>query len=147
MTPQRVKLLLNLYPPFLGAGVKIVSISDDWKNTTVTMPLRWYNRNAVGTQFGGSLYSMVDPHLMLMMMGILGENYLVWDKSATIEFLRPGKGRVTSHLEISDLKLEQIQSELGGKKKVTPSFEVAVMDGSGKKVAQVMKQLYIRRKH
>lgn len=147
MTPQRVKLLLNLYPPFLGAGVKIVSISDDWKKTTVTMPLRWYNRNAVGTQFGGSLYSMVDPHLMLMMMGILGENYLVWDKSATIEFLRPGKGRVTSHLEISDLKLEQIQSELGGKKKVTPSFEVAVMDGSGKKVAQVMKQLYIRRKH
>ncbi len=72
-TPRRLKLVLRLYPPYLGAGVNVTRIDPDWHELHVSMKLRWYNRNAVGTHFGGSLYSMVDPHLMLLLMGLLGD--------------------------------------------------------------------------
>ncbi len=112
----------------------------------VSMPLRWYNRNAVRTHFGGSLYSMVDPHLMLMLMGILGRDYIVWDKAAHIEFVRPGKGRVSARLEISNEKLDEIKVILENKRKVTPTFHVEVLDSDAKIVAKIKKTLYIRKK-
>ena len=86
-TPKQLKRILNLYPPYLGAGVRVTYIREDWKELHVSMSLRWFNRNAVGTHFGGSLYSMVDPHLMLLLMQLLGKEYLVWDKAANIEFV------------------------------------------------------------
>lgn len=76
------RLLSNFYGPYLGAGVRIRYISPDWKEIRVSMKLHCYNRNAVGTHFGGRLYSMVDPHLMLMLMQLLGEDYVIWDKAA-----------------------------------------------------------------
>lgn len=147
MSPRLMRFILNIYPPYLGAGVKVHKIAENWKYTEVSMPLRWYNRNAVRTHFGGSLYSMVDPHLMLMLMGILGENYIVWDKAAQIEFLRPGQGRVSARLEISDDKLNEILTTLESKRKVTPTFFVEVVDNKAKTIAKIMKTLYVRKKH
>ena len=41
------------------------------------MPLRFYKCNYVGTHFGGSLYSTCDPFYMLMLINILGPDYIV----------------------------------------------------------------------
>ncbi|MCX4198124.1 DUF4442 domain-containing protein [Methylobacterium organophilum] len=73
---------MNFYPPYIGAGVRVRHISADMRLVQVKMVLRWYNRNYVGTQFGGSLYSMVDPFFVLMLMENLGRDYIVWDKAA-----------------------------------------------------------------
>lgn len=56
-----LRWLMNFYPPYLGAGIRVRHISDDFRQAQVRMGLRWYNRNYVGTQFGGSLYSMTEP--------------------------------------------------------------------------------------
>lgn len=147
ISPQLLRFILNIYPPYLGAGVHVDRISQDWKEIDVSMKLRWYNRNAVKTHFGGSLYSMVDPHLMLMLMQILGREYIVWDKAASIEFRRPGQGRVRAALRITGQVLEDIQKELEIRKKVLPQFKVDIVDDFGKTVASVQKTLYIRRKN
>lgn len=146
ISPRLLKFILNIYPPYLGAGVRVNYIAKDWKETHVSMKLRWYNRNAVGTHFGGSLYSMVDPHLMLMLMQLLGEEYIVWDKSAEIDFRRPGRGRVYAEMKITDDDLNTIYKSLKNKSKVLKEFEVAVVDEAGKAVARVRKILYIRLK-
>ena len=65
---------MNFYPPYIGAGVRVRHISADMRLVQVKMVLRWYNRNYVGTQFGGSLYSMVDPFFVLMLMEIKQED-------------------------------------------------------------------------
>jgi len=52
---------INLWPPFLGAGIRIQRIAPDMKAIDVEMKLRWWNANYVGTQFGGSLFAMTDP--------------------------------------------------------------------------------------
>ena len=56
----------------------------------VHMPLRFWNKNYVGTHFGGSLYTMCDPFFMLILVNNLGSGYIVWDKAATIRFKKPG---------------------------------------------------------
>ncbi len=146
LSPKAFKFVLNLYGPYFGAGVKIRHISPDWKEVRVSMKLRWYNRNAVGTHFGGSLYSMVDPHLMLMLMRLLGRDYIVWDKSAEIEFIAPGKGEVSAIITISNEELDEIRAKAEDGKAHLPEFNLQVLDSQGELVAKVKKILYVRKK-
>lgn len=145
-TPWRMKFLLNVYPPYLGAGVRVHHVDPRWRELRVSMKLRWYNRNAVGTQFGGSLYSMVDPHLMLLLMQVLGDDYVVWDKSATIDFVRPGRGTVHATLGLKDEVVEEIRSATAGGRPHEPEFLVYIKNDADELVARVKKTLYVRRK-
>jgi hypothetical protein len=110
------------------------------------MGLNWYNRNFVGTQFGGSLYSMVDPMYMLLLMPLLGGDYVVWDKAEHIDFVSPGKGPVFAEFTITDALLDQIRAQTAGGEKVLPELTVEVRDGEGTLVATVHKTLYVRLK-
>lgn len=143
-TPRRLQWLLNLYPPYLGAGVRVTHIDPQWRELRVSMRLRWRNRNAVGTHFGGSLYSMVDPHLMLMFMQRLGSEYVVWDKSAGIEFKKPGRGTVRAVIRISEADVEEIRRATAAGESHCPTYEVAILDEQGDVVARVTKTLYVR---
>jgi acyl-coenzyme A thioesterase PaaI-like protein len=145
-TPKRLKRLLNLYPPYLGAGIKTTYISEDWKELHVSMSLHWFNRNAVGTHFGGSLYSMVDPHLMLSLMQLLGNEYLVWDKSASIEFVKASKKKVTAVIKISNEDLKVIRQKTDNGEKFFSNFIVEIRDEDGDIVAKVKKTIYVRKK-
>ena len=91
---RHIRRLVNYWPPFLGAGIRVTRWDEDWRAIDVALPLHRWNANFVGTHYGGSLYSMVDPFYMLMLIENLGPDYVVWDKSANIRFRRPGKGRV-----------------------------------------------------
>ena len=110
------------------------------------MPLRFYNRNYVGTHFGGSLYSMVDPFYMLMLINILGPDYIVWDKAATIRFKKPGKGLMKASFHLSEEQIEEIRKAADTQPKVEPQFQVLVKDAEGNVVAEIDKLLYVRKK-
>ncbi len=146
---RRARLLrfgLNVYPPYLGAGIRVQRVSPDCRHARVKMALRWYNRNFVGTQFGGSLYSMVDPFYMLLLMPLLGDDYIVWDKAASIDFVSPGKGPVYADFRIDDALLAEIRDKTAGGEKYLPQLHVEIRDGDGTLVATVHKTLYIRLK-
>lgn len=108
----------------------------------VEMKLRWWNRNYVGTQFGGSLYLMCDPWFMIILMELLGSDYLVWDQSASIKFKRPGRTKVTARFEISLAELEQVKREIESEGVSRPTFLVDIIDEEGKVVAEVEKGLW-----
>ena len=146
LTPNRLRHLLNFFPPYLGAGVKIESISEDWRELHVSMKLRWYNRNIVGTHFGGSLFSMIDPHFMLMLMPLLGKEYWVWDKSANIEFIKASKQKVTAIFNISDDELEDIRLNTSQGEKYLPTFTVEIRDENNDLVAKATKTIYVKKK-
>jgi acyl-coenzyme A thioesterase PaaI-like protein len=146
VSPKMMKFLLNIYPPYLGAGIKIEYIKDNWKELKVSMVLRWYNRNAVGTHFGGSLYSMTDPHIMLLLMNILGKDYIIWDKSAEIDFIKATKQKVFCTISISDEIIEEIKQQTEKNAKFLPEFMLDIVDSEGNLIAKVKKVLYIRRK-
>ena len=145
-SPKLFKRIINLYPPYLGAGIKVERISGDWKELHVSMALRWYNRNAVGTHFGGSLYSMVDPHLMLLLIQLLGKEYLVWDKSASIDFVKASKKKVKSVIKVSDEDLEEIRRNTEKGDKYFSKFYIEIRDEGDDLVANVEKVIYVRKK-
>ena len=143
---RHMRSLMNLWLPFLGAGIRVTRLQDDWKAIDVEMKLRFWNSNFVGTHYGGSLYSMTDPFYMLMLIENLGRNYIVWDKSATIRFRKPGKGRVMASFRLSDETIAHIRQQLETEEKVQPTFKVEVRDEANAVVAEVEKVLHVRKK-
>ena len=141
-----MRILMCFYPPYIGAGVRVRHISDDFRDVQVSMGLGWYNRNYVGTQFGGSLYAMVDPFYMLLLIEQLGRDYIVWDKAASIDFISPGKGPVYAEFHVDDALLQEIRQQAATGKKCLPRLQVDIRDGAGELVARVDKTLYVRLK-
>lgn len=135
---------INLYPPYLGAGVRMRSFNDDFTRFEVELRSRWYNRNLYGTHFGGSLYSMSDPFYLFIVVLNLGPDYIVWDKSASIQFLQPAKGTISGVFEIGQERLETIRAEVDSLGKNTYHFETDLTNESGEPVARVAKEVYVR---
>lgn len=137
--------LLSWYPPYWGTGIR-VRVAADYSAAEVRMALRFYNRNYFGTHFGGSLYAMVDPIYVLLLANRLGPRYAVWDRAATIEFLRPGRSTVSARFEVGQDRLEQVLAATAGGAKYSPVWPVDIVDTEGQVVARVEKTLYIRSK-
>jgi len=143
---RHMRLFLNLWPPFLGAGIRVTRLTPDWREVDVEMKLRRWNSNYVGTHYGGSLYSMADPFFMVMLIENLGSRYIVWDKSASIRFRKPGKGTVRAAFRLSGEQVEEIKQALEAQPKIERTFAVEVRDECGNVIAEVEKLLHIRRK-
>jgi len=143
---RNLRRLLNCWPPFLFTGIRVRAIADDFRYARVELGLHWYNRNYVGTQFGGSLFAMTDPFWMLLAMNALGPDYIVWDQAAAIEFLAPGRGKVSAEFRLDDAALQEIRDAALNGEKYLRWFEVEVRAADGTVVARVRKQLYVRRK-
>ena len=146
MKARHLRFGMNLWPPFLGAGIRVRHIAEDWSEAIVELRQGLMNRNYVGTHYGGSLFSMTDPFYALMLMHRLGPRYLVWDQAASIEFLAPGRGTVRAVFALSGERVEAIRADAAAGEKVLPDFDVEIRDSGGELVARVHKTLYVRLK-
>ena len=143
---HRLFRLLGFYPPYLGAGVRVSDVSPDLRSFTIEMPLTRWNRNYVGTHFGGSLYALADPWFMLILIEHLGKGYVVWDKAASIRFVRPGRGKVRARFEIPAERIAAIRAEADAAGRAEPVFEAVIADEQGEIVAIVEKRVSVRTK-
>jgi acyl-coenzyme A thioesterase PaaI-like protein len=141
---RRFYKYLSFYPPYIGAGIQVAYKPPDF---AVRMKQTWFNSNAVGTHFGGSLYTMCDPFFMLILMERLGRDYIIWDKAATIRFVKPGRGTVHADFHIPPETIADIQRRADQGEKVEPELTVDVLDENDQVVAHVEKCLYVRRKN
>lgn len=137
---------MSLYPPLLGAGIRVKKVSRDFREVVVELRGNRTNGNAFGTHFGGSLYAMVDPFYVLMFVANLGRNYVIWDVAAKIDFERPGRGTVTARFALTQDDIDRAVTATAQGAKYTPVYVVEVMDGRGERVARIEKTLYIRAK-
>lgn len=143
---RQIELVLRFYPPFLGAGIWVQRIADDFLSVSVRMRLRFWNKTGVGSHFGGSLYAMCDPFFMLILMKTLGADYLVWDKAATIRFKKPGRGTVSATFSIPRERVDEIRAEADLHGRSEPQFQVLVKDVDDNVIAEVDKFLLVRKK-
>lgn len=137
---------INFYAPYLGAGIRLKDVDKYYRKFEVEMPLTSWNKNIKGVHFGGSLYSMCDPFFMWILMENLGKDYIVWDKAAQIQFLKPGTGTVHATFEIEEEIIGSIRSELEVLIKKDYVFEAFILDSNNDKVAKVTKTVYVRKK-
>ncbi|MFS8101191.1 DUF4442 domain-containing protein [Lentzea alba] len=146
MKASRLRFGMNLWPPFLFAGIRVQEISPDYRYARVKMRLRPWNRNVFGTHFGGSLFAMTDPFWVLLLFNQLKGEHVVWDQAGEIEFVAPGRGTVFAEFRLTDEHVEQVLSETSDGEKALIWFTTDVVGQDGTVIAKVKKQVYARRK-
>lgn len=142
----RQRFMFNCFPCFAATGAKVTYIAADYREVRVTLALNWLTRNYVGTIFGGSMFAATDPLYMIMLIKILGKDFIVWDKGASIKFLKPGKTRLHANFRISDADLQAIEETMATAHKMERTFNVSLVDDEGTPHATVDRLIYIRRK-
>ncbi len=138
--------MFNFFPAYRGTGGRIVYIADDFSEVRVKLPLNWRTRNYVGTIYGGSIYASVDPIYMLMLIHILGPEYIVWDKAAKIRFRKPGKDTLYVDFKLSQQEINEIKLLAEDAKSVDRIYDLELKDKNGVVHAQIEKTLYIAKK-
>jgi acyl-coenzyme A thioesterase PaaI-like protein len=138
--------MLSLYPPLLGAGIRVRRLAGDPPGYETRLRLHFWNRNYYGAHFGGAIYTMCDPFYVLILAAELGSGYAVWDKTATIRFRRPGRGTLNARFELSRTKVELIRVAADAGERLEPVFLIEVRNDRGEVVAEVEKVLSVRRR-
>lgn len=146
VSPKVFRLGVSLWPPYLGAGIRCTFMREDWREARVQMKLRWYNRNFVGTHFGGSLYSMTDAFYAVMLLNVLNSEYWVWDQKSSIEYLKPGTSHVHTSFKIDDDLIARIRAGTDGGEKYLEDIVTDIIDEQDEVIARVTRTLYVRKK-
>ncbi len=133
----------NFFPAYRRTGGRVVFLSDDWREIHIALGLNWTTKNYVGTVFGGSIYGALDPIYMLQLINLLGKAYIVWDKAATVRFLKPIKQKVYARFLITDELLAHIKQQVAEAHRCTVDLPVRFEDAAGTVYAEVTKTLYI----
>jgi acyl-coenzyme A thioesterase PaaI-like protein len=137
---------IGWWPPLFGTGIRVTRLDKDMRAIDVEMPLRPWNRNYMGVQFGGSLFAMTDPFYMIMLATNLGKDYVVWDKAASIRYKKPGMGRVRAEFRLTEASLAEIRVALEVEGRHDARFVVEVKDDGGGVVAEVERVIYCAKK-
>jgi hypothetical protein len=140
------RLGFNFFPAYRGTGARIIYIADDWQEVRIKLPLNWRTRNYVGTIYGGSMYGAIDPIYMVMLIKILGKEYVVWDKAASIRFRKPGTRTLLAKFVLTDEEISAVKDSLSSAPSIERIYLVELVDAEGVVHASVDKTVYIRRK-
>jgi hypothetical protein len=132
------------FPCYRGCGGLVTYIASDWKEIHVEVGLNLLTNNYVGTIFGGSMFGATDPIFMLMLIRLLGPEYTVWDKAATIRYKRPGRGKLTARFIVTDEQVQEIVDALKEQPKIDRTFQTTLTDGQGVVHAEIERVLNIR---
>jgi acyl-coenzyme A thioesterase PaaI-like protein len=143
---RRLRLVMNLWPPFLFSGIRVTRLDADFRAATVELRQHWWNRNYVGVHFGGSLYAMTDPFFMLLLIENLGPTYIVWDKAATVRYRKPGRGTVRAEFRLTPEQIEAVRERLETALSAEPVFTVQITNAAGELVAEVEKTVHCKKK-
>ena len=140
------KFLFNISPMYRRTGGRLLEVSEDLKCVRLKLPLNYRTKNYVGTIYGGHMYSCVDGIYMVQLINILGKNFVVWDKSASIRFRRPGNKTLFAEFNITDQLLEKIRREIDQHQEKDFTLHVNLTDKEGVIYAEVEKLIYIASK-
>ncbi len=136
----------NLFPAYRGTGGRVTYISEDWRDVSVKIPLSWRTRNYVGTIYGGSIYGAVDPIYMLMLIRILGPEYVIWDKAAAIRFKKPGKSTLYADFALSTAEIEEIKRLAETERSIDRVYNLELKDKNSVVHAFIEKTIYISKR-
>src|SRR5437773_3496184 len=141
-----MRWIFNFFPAYRGSGGRVTYISADFHEARIRLPLSWRTRNLVGTIYGGSIYAAVDPFYMILLIKLLGPQYVVWDKAAEIRFRKPGRGTLFATVRIEEEELAAIREATAGGEAIDRTYQLDLVDRDGTPYATVRKIVYVRRK-
>lgn len=140
------RIIMNMMPVFRSTGGKALYIANDFSEFRLKLPLNFYTKNEVGTLHGGHIYGFVDGIYMYQLMKLLGKDYVVWDKSATIIFLRPATKTLYATFNIAPDFVLQVKKDIAEHQTKDYLLHLPLKDINGKVYAKVDCTLYVASK-
>ena len=105
-----MKLGINFFPVYRRMGGRVTYISRDLREVHIKIPLNIFTRNYVRTIYGGCMFGAADGIHMLMFLKLLGPDYIVWDKAASIQFKKPGTETLYGKFIVSQDSVDEIKT-------------------------------------
>ena len=133
----------NWSPMYRRSTARIIYVSDDLMTIRIRLPWNYKNKNYVNSIFGGSMFSAVDPIPMTQLMNLIGSDYVVWDKSAQINFRKPAKTTLFADFEFTSEELETIKKDVASKNEIEILKTTQLMDNKGATYCTVVKTIYV----
>jgi hypothetical protein len=140
------RFVVNVMPCIRGGGGKVMHISEDFMHLRVKLALTWRTRNIMGTIYGGSMYASTDPFYMLMLMRILGKDYVVWDKGCSFRFKRPAKETIYADFVITPQMLNDLRTQVESQGETTVTWPLQYKSKDGTVYVEFEKMLYVAKK-
>jgi hypothetical protein len=137
------KYFFNISPLYNRTTGNIKYVSEDIYKIIVEIPLSYKNRNYSGTMFGGSVLSATDPIYMLQLIHILGNNYIVWDKSSYIDYIKPINEKAIAVFEFHKDEIEKIKESVKKDNEIIISKNLNITNTKGQIFCYLEKKIYI----
>jgi hypothetical protein len=136
----------NFFPTYRSTGAWITYIADDYHEIRIRLPLGWRTKNYVGTMFGGSMFASGDGVFMVMLIKVLGRDYIIWDKAATVRFRKPARTTLYGRFLLSPEEIDGIRAGTAGGERVERTHRVELTDRDGTVHAEIDWLIHIRRR-
>lgn len=136
---------VNLFPAYWCSGGRLSYIAADFREIHVSLPLSLRTRNLVGTIFGGSMFTATDPIYMIMLIRLLGPEYVVWDRGASIRFLKPGRGTLHAQFLVPEDETDSIREALKTQRSVNRLYTIELASEDGTVHAVIERTVYVRK--
>lgn len=137
---------LNWYPMYWCTQGQVLFIKHNWQHAVIRLRLSFWTKNYVGTIFGGSMFSALDPFHMVLLIKCLGNDYIVWDKAGSIQFKKPGRGILKAEVTYDDHELEIIRQETNKNGRYEFLKSTNWVDEEGQIVSTFQKTIFVSTK-
>ena len=142
-----LKFGLNYSPMYRRSTGRILYMSKDMRTSKIKIVISWKNRNYMNSVYGGSMFSAIDPVPMMQLLEILGKQYVVWDKAATIHFKRPAREDLYCDIVFTEEEITAIREQVIHEKELSYVKEVSLKSKDGSMTFSVIeKVLYVAEK-
>lgn len=135
---------INLIPTVRRSKARVTYLSEDYREIHVELDLKFDRRNYVGSEFGGSIFSSVDPFYIFMFTKVLGPNYIVWDMAVTTNYLKPGRSRLFAKFKIEQEEIDSIKEDIYYKEATQRKYHLDMVDEEGEVCATLDKKIYFK---
>ncbi|MGY4386235.1 hypothetical protein ACVWYN_003286 [Pedobacter sp. UYP24] len=150
VSENTLKWGLCLYPPLLFQRIWVKKFHKGFRGVEVKINKSLFNNNYNNSIFGGTIYAATDPFYALLFDQLLqrqGFKVRIWLKSASIQYLKPGRSDLYFTIKITDDMLQDAIEALNTSGKFVKAYPMEITNAEGEICATVMNEVYIRNLH
>lgn len=147
ISPNTLKWAIRLYPPLFFQRIWVIKFGSDFRSVEVKINKSLFNTNYNRSIFGGTIFSATDPFYALLFDQVLklrGFKSRVWLKSASIQYLKPGRSNLYFKIELSEADILEAEQELLKVGKFIKTYRIELFNEEGELCAIAMNEVYVR---
>lgn len=149
VSENTLKWGMRLYPPLLLQRIWIRNIEPGFRGADVKINRSLITLNFGKAIFGGTIYTAADPFYAMLFGQLLkhkGYHVSIWLKSASIQFLRPGRTDLHYRISITDEMINEAEEALNKHGVFIKSYSIEIYSKTGDLYAIAKNEIYIRKK-